>query len=190
MPLDTNLLYGVSVASGVLHLAVPFGLQLLVAQMGRNPWILFALTVVASFLIYVGVFTGLQASACDGVKSWQTVFGGAAIGTAVVAAMATIPLLFEPARLVVSQLAGKHLPILNPGEEELYRKVAETSLQSIGDTTTDPAIAALKMGLPADKFAEQTFQETWMGMSYWAAFGGLYGVGLGSLVAAACPATA
>jgi len=189
MPLDTNLLYGTSIASGILHLAMPFGLSLLVAPLGGNPWILLGLTMILSFVLHGIMFLGLQGSACDGVKEYKTIAGGAFIGSVVVGVMATIPILFESMRLVPSQLGGKHLPLITPDQMENLTAVADTALKARGDLTTDRESAARKMGIGKNDYENQTFRETWMGMSYWAAFGGLYGVGLGSLIAAGCPAT-
>jgi hypothetical protein len=190
MPLDTNLLYGASVATGLVHLALPFGLSLIASRLGHNIWILLVLLVIVSFLVQLAAQTGLQAQSCDGVKDFRSIAAGATLGSIVVGVMALIPILIQPMRLVVSQFAGRHTAAMTPEQRENNQILAAASLKIVRDNTVDPSVAANALGLDNDAFADQTFREQHIGMGYWAAFGGAYGVGLGSLIAAVCPATA
>jgi len=52
-----------------------------------------------------------------------------------------------------------------------------------------PAIQKGGAAITPEEYETQTFQEIAIGASYWAAFAGAYGVGIGSLSAATCPAT-
>lgn len=186
MPLDTGLLYGGSAASGLLHVAAVVGLSMIAGSLGRSPWVLLALVAAASFLIHFLVFLTLQAQSCDGVKNFSRIAQGAAVGTGTVVAMSCVPLFLESARLVVSQLGGPHLPLADKEMAARDMAVAKAALESVSDFNTNPAEAVTRLSLSPDDYAAQTFREQVAGMSYWAAFGGLYGVGLGSLLAGEC----
>ncbi len=184
--MDTTLLYGEMAGSWLLHLAAPLviatvlGLNEGLSQANKVS-LLLLITVIVSFCVQFGFLTFLQASACTGVKSYYNVFKGALVAALFTAIMVAIPLYWEKARLMVSQLFLPHQTMLTPeqaAQNDILVKAAEmiTTPQKGG-------------ALDAPGYDAQTFKEITYGAAYWAAFAGAYGVGAGSLSAAKCPAT-
>ena len=175
MPLDTNLLYGEMVGSWLAHLAIPFATYMLInamPTMDAFPKILIFIGVctLLSFACQYMLLAILQASSCDGVKDYGSIATAAGIGALITAGMVSIPSFVESMRLVVSQMLFSHKPLLTP------------QLAKINEILTDAGDRVLKASLTPDQIAS--------GASYWSAFAGAYGIGIGSLFAASCRATA
>lgn len=205
MPLDTNLLYGEMAGSWIAHLAIPFATFMFVKAlpyMEPMPRMLIFLGVctVLSFACQFGFLAILQSSSCKGVKDYTSIATGSVIAALITAAMIAIPVFVEPMRLVVSQLLFRHKTLLTPQLARMNDILLETGERVLKASLTEEAAA--KAAADADRIVQsggaaispeeyetQTFQEIAIGASYWGAFAGAYGIGLGSLVAAKCPAT-
>jgi hypothetical protein len=189
MPLDTNLMYGEMVGSWFVHLAIPIAVATLLSVIpgvGKKVLILLFLTSVISFFVHFGFLTFLQANSCSGVKSYRTIFVGALLGAVLTFGMSAIPALFEPMRLVVSQLFGEHKSLLTPEMARINTIVTRAGLDV---TEHEPVLQQGGAALSPEEYEAQTFQETVYGVAYWSAFAGAYGIGLGSLFAGKCPAS-
>lgn len=198
MPLDTGLLYGEMVGSGVAHFAIAIGIGTLFSYLPYMPLstkrlALIAAIVAISFAFQFGFLTFLHASSCDGVKDYGHILYGSLVAAAITAVMVAVPVFVEPLRLAISQVFVKHERLLSERERVLDTKlvgiVKETgtaAAAAAGDTaTTVQSGGALS---PTD-YEVQTFREMMFGTAYWGAFAGAYGIGLGSLQAAKCRAT-
>jgi hypothetical protein len=206
MPLDTNLLYGEMAGSWLAHMAIPVAVSTLISMafstytLRTRTLILVLLTTAISFLVQWGFLTFLQASSCNGVKDYKSITLGAVIATVITAGMTAIPAFIEPVRLAVSQLFGEHKPLLTAAAAKINKIVVETGVQVLAESTGKPAegAAAAVADTPEDsekqlasailEYDNQTMKEIMYGVSYWSAFAGAYGVGIGSLIAAKCPA--
>ena len=188
--MDTNLLYGEMAGSWLAHLAIPAAIAVLFSYLPAmetktRGLILLGGTVVLSFLVQAGLLTSLQAAACKGVKDYGSIFTGAAIAATITAILAAIPIYFEPMRLAVSQLFIKHMPALTVESARIEGIATKAAEAYVGGDT----IAVQQGGaLTTDEYAEQERKELTIGTAYWTAFAGAYGIGLGSLIAAKCPA--
>ena len=183
MPLDANLLYGTMVGSWIGHLAIPVVTRIAVRQLEFADWKLwFIVGCVGLSLLWQAMWlTVLQTSTCQGVKNVKGIATGSAIAATITAVMVALPVYVEPLRLIVSQLFISHKALLTPAIAhvndalvESGTKVLHASLQSGGGAITP------------DEYEDQTSQEIALGTSYWAAFAGAYGIGIGSLFAASC----
>lgn len=152
---------------------------------------------VLSFLVQAGLLTTLQASACQGVKDYGSIFTGAAVAAVITAIMSAIPIYFEPMRLAVSQLFGPHKPMLTATEASINDTIVRAAAEVTAAETRAQEQPQGSSGLPVQAggsldssgYAKQELREITIGTAYWAAFAGAYGIGLGSLIAAKCPAT-
>ena len=211
MPLDTNLLYGEMVGSWLMHLTIPFGVSMLVGNMGyMEPMmkigVFIAVCALASLAVQAGFLAVMQSSSCNGVKDYKSIGTGAVIAALITAAMIAIPAFVEPMRLVVSQLFIRHKTLLTPALArmndiliETGERVLKASLQDQRDderkeaaefaAAEGPTVQKGGAAISPEQYEAQTFDEIATAASYWAAFAGAYGVGLGSLIAAKCPAT-
>lgn len=195
MPLDTNLLYGEMVGSWISHLAIPFGVSLIIGalpymDLSKKVLILIAASVVLSFVVQFGFLTFLQASSCKGVQNYGSIFGAALIGAGITGAMVAIPLYVEPMRLAVSQLFGSHKSLLTPEQARMNEIVTSAGKGLVEASLPSAGLPVLRGGasLTPDQYDNQTFKEMMIGSSYWAAFAGAYGIGIGSMIAAKCQA--
>jgi hypothetical protein len=203
MPLDTNLLYGEMVGSWLMHLTIPFGVAMLVGNMGyMEPMmkigVFIAVCAAISLAVQAGFLAVMQSSSCNGVKDYGSIGTGAVIAALITAAMIAIPAFVEPMRLVVSQLFISHKTLLTPALArmndiliETGERVLKASLQD-QKAAAEAAVPTVQKGgaaISPEQYEKQTFDEIAVAASYWAAFAGAYGVGLGSLIAAKCPAT-
>lgn len=202
MPLDTNLMYGEMVGSAFAHIAIPMGIVLVLnwlpyMSLSKRTWLLLGFTVLLSFAFQFGFLTFLQASSCQGVKNYASIGMGSLIAAGVTGIMIAIPTFFEPMRLLVSQLFGDHKPLLTPELANINNMVerAGTEFYKASETPLPPQRGGFPLpvqqggaALTIDDYEKQTLNEIQIGVSYWAAFAGAYGIGLGSLVAATCPA--
>jgi len=188
--MDTNLLYGEMAGSWLAHLAIPAAIAVLFSYLPSmetktRGLILLGGTVVLSFLVQAGLLTSLQAAACKGVKDYGSIFAGAAIAATITAILAAIPIYFEPMRLAVSQLFIKHMPALTAESARV-----ETIASNAAEAYAEGGVTIVQRGgaLSLEEYAEQERRELTIGTAYWTAFAGAYGIGLGSLIAAKCPA--
>ncbi len=192
--MDTNLLYGEMAGSWLAHLAIPLGVGVIFAYLPEmsnksRGFILLGIVVALSFLVQAGLLTSLQAAACKGVKDYGSIFAGASIAAVITAIMAAIPIFFEKPRLAVSQLFGAHKSKLSDNDalvNEIGLVAAQTYLKQSGTSET-PVIQA-GIALSDQDYQAQELREIKLGVAYWTAFAGAYGIGLGSLIAAKCPA--
>ena len=188
--MDTNLLYGEMAGSWLAHLAIPAAIAVLFSYLPAmetktRGLILLGGTVLLSFLVQAGLLTSLQAAACKGVKDYGSIFAGAAIAATITAILAAIPIYFEPMRLAVSQLFIKHMPALTAESARV-----ETIASNAAEAYAEGGVTIVQRGgaLSLEEYAEQERRELTIGTAYWTAFAGAYGIGLGSLIAAKCPA--
>lgn len=198
--MDTNLLYGEMAGSWLVHLAIPAAVAVLFSYLPSmstktRGYILLGGTVLLSFLVQAGLLTSLQAAACKGVKDYGSIFTGAAIAAVITAVLAAIPIFFEPMRLAVSQIFIRHMPELTAGAARLDTAVISaaenvyTDEREEGQNQQGGALLNQRGGaLTPDQYAEQERRELTIGTAYWTAFAGAYGIGLGSLISAKCPA--
>jgi hypothetical protein len=150
--------------SALLHLAAPQFLRFVQSQAT-----LLLSAVMISLVVNIVVHGILQYQSCAGAFSMARVGKGAAIGTAITAAMAAIPIYSEGARRLVSELFIRHQPIQGVTEPPCA-------------TDCDKPPAPLEL----EAFRQQEFAEMRTGMSYWAAFAGAYGISIGGLFSATC----
>jgi len=190
MPLDTGLLYGEMFGAWILHFAIPFGVSMLVPMLfpfvsGFSQLLIFiGICAFFSFIIHVCLLLFLQAASCGGVKEYDKVFGGSLLGTLIFSGMIAVPTFIESMRLLFSQLLINHYPLLTP---ELEAHMKSIMAAATGATCSTPAPAPPKLGLSKTEYDIQTFQEIAFGASYWGAFGGAYGLGIGSFFSNRCP---
>ena len=197
MPLDQNLLYGEMFGSSLAHVAIAYGTYLLVnnssiVAMATKVGVFLALFTVFSFVCQYAFLTTLQSSSCDGVKDYGKVFTGAMISAIITAGMVAVPAYVEPLRLVVSRLGMSHKTLLTPKLAAMYEEAAKGATAVFqASTGVDAAVAATgsSSAITAEEYDAQTLQEIACGAAYWGAFAGAYGIGIGSLTAATCPAT-
>jgi len=195
MPVDTNLMYAEMAGSWLVHLAIPIGVSVLISVMGYMPlsqkiMLLIAITAAISGLVQLGFLAAMQASACSGVKDYQSIATAAGLSAVLTAGMVAVPAYVPSMRLTVSQLFGPHLSLLTPAMAKINNVIAEASKE-----VTEASLSALpkQVGGAALNFVEyeaQEFKEVMIGAAYWAAFAGAYGIGVGSMIATKCPATA
>jgi hypothetical protein len=198
MPLDTNLLYGEMMGSWISHLAIPFGASLVIGalpymELSTKVLLLIAASIVLSFVAQFAFLMFLQASSCKGVQNYGSIFAGALIAAGITGAMVAIPLYVEPMRLAVSQLFGSHKSLLTP-EQARMNEILTTAGKGLVEASVPltPIPDMVQKGgasLTPDQYDNQTFKEMMIGSSYWAAFAGAYGIGVGSMIAAKCQAT-
>jgi hypothetical protein len=129
----------------------------------------------------------LQASSCKGVQNYGSIFAGALIGAGITGAMVAIPLYVEPMRLAVSQLFGSHKSLLTP-EQARMNEIVTSAGKGLVEASIpgNPEIQKGGASLTPDQYDNQTFKEMMIGSSYWSAFAGAYGIGIGSMIAAKC----
>jgi hypothetical protein len=197
--MDTNLLYGEMAGSWLLHLAIPAAVAVLFSYLPTidiktRSYILLGGTVVISFLVQAGLLTTLQAAACSGVKDYGSIFAGAGIAALITAVLAAIPIFVEPMRLAVSQLFITHKPELTSHQVKVDRIMIDAAQRYMKEVVgteeaEEPSVPLQKGGaLTAAEYEEQERRELTIATAYWVAFAGAYGIGLGSLIAAKCPA--
>ncbi len=197
--MDTNLLYGEMAGSWLVHLAIPAAVAVLFSYLPSmstktRGYILLGGTVLLSFLVQAGLLTSLQAAACKGVKDYGSIFTGAAIAAVITAVLAAVPIFFEPMRLAVSQIFIRHMPELTKGAvdvENIASAAGEAYAATARREEGQQGVALLNQrggALTSEQYAEQERRELTIGTAYWTAFAGAYGIGLGSLISAKCPA--
>jgi hypothetical protein len=185
MPTETSILYGEMAGSWALHLTMPlvagFMMKAVPATAPRTI-VLISMIVIMSFALQTGLIAFLQQAACNGVKNYTRIFVAGAIAAVITAAMVAIPAYVEPARLVVSQLFTTHKSQLTP-ELERAERIVERAAAELASV---PVPVQQGGAMTSDEFQQQTERETSIGMAYWAAFAGAYGIGVGSMIASRC----
>jgi len=194
MPLDINLLYGEMAGSWIAHLAIPFGTAMLVRNIGRMPamtkvLIFLAICTGLSFICQFAFLAILQSSSCAGVSDYGKIGVGAAIAASITAAMIAIPVFIEPMRLVVSNLFISHKALLTPELAKINDILTKAGDDVLKASMSADAVQKGGAAITPEEYDDQTFQEISVGASYWSAFAGAYGIGIGSLTAATCSAT-
>jgi len=186
MPLNMSLLYGEMAGSWLIHLGIPVIASVVVTaipglSLSLLPFLL--IIVLLSFVIQFVLLLPLQSTSCKGVHNMKSIAIGATGSAVLTGVMTAIPLYYEPARLLVSQLIMSHRFIATPETERESEAVSAGAAILSGVTTAGTVAAA---GISIDEYAAQTWSEQIIGASYWAAFAGAYGVGLSSLFVAKC----
>ena len=175
-------------ASWIAHLAIPFGASMLVRSLFDTSdlkiLIFIGMCAALSFLCQFGFLLILQASSCGGVKAYANVAKGAFIAMLITTGAIMIPTYSESMRLVVSQLFGDHKSLLTPEMARQHDAVVDAADRVVPSAPAQVGGAALTH----HDYETQTFQEIAFGASYWGAFAGTYGIGIGSLFSAKCPA--
>jgi len=194
-----NLIWGEMFGSWLLHLFIPFFMSRIVTSMFYDTtvfnrmMILIGFTMIFSFILQFILLIIIQSSSCGTVKHFDYISYGSIIGTIIVGAMMCVPAFVEPMRVVVSQLYAPHKPLMTPQLEELQKQLLYISLphEQKGGASPEkeqPESKEVKevQETPQQKYDKQTFNEFTIGSALWAAFGGAYGVGIGSLYAGKC----
>ena len=196
MALDTSLLFGEMAGSALLHLFFPLLVSVLylgfpTMSMSGRIWIMIGLVAVLSFAAQFIFLAQLQAASCAGVKDYASIVKGAFIATLISAGMTAIPMFFESMRLIVSQLISDHKVLLTPALARANTIITNAAVQMshVGGGDNSSGSAEAVGALSPEEYEAQTLKEMSYGAAYWAAFAGAYGVGIGSLFAAKCPAT-
>lgn len=199
MALDTSLLFGEMAGSALLHLFFPLLISVLylgfpTMSMSGRIWMMIGLVAALSFAAQFVFLAQLQAASCAGVKDYASILKGAFIATLISATMTAIPMFFESMRLIVSQLISDHKVLLTPALAKANTIITNAAIQMShvgGDSSSvsGNAVAEAVGALTPEEYEAQTVKEMSYGAAYWAAFAGAYGVGIGSLFAAKCPAT-
>jgi hypothetical protein len=202
MPVDTNLLYGEMAGSWLLHLAIPIGVSVFISSLPYMPLatkalMFIGLTAILSGLVQTAFLLALQASACSGVKDYGSIFVAASVGALITAGMVALPVYVTPLRLAVSQLFGTHKSLLTPAMQRINEIISEAgSGVSTATVSADVEKATGRIvvqgggaALTPPEYEAQEFKEMMIGASYWAAFAGAYGIGVGSMMATSCPAS-
>lgn len=179
MALDVSLLYGEMVASAILHVAIVFGIFMLISSLQIEAGIVRILIflgacVLLSWGVQATLLAILQASSKGGVKSFSSVAVGASIAAAITAGMIAIPMFIEPARLVVSSLFILHHTLGSPQEIAQGMAVVEAAASVAGGQAGGGS-------LDPEAFDRQSLKELAFGAGFWGAFAGAYGIGVGSL---------
>ena len=189
MPVDPNMLYGEMAGSMLVHIAIPVGVAVLLSvlpymELNRKVLLLIIISALLSGLVQFGFITALQASACSGVKEYQTIFAAAGVCALLSGAMMALPAYVEPLRLTVSQLFGAHKSLLTPALSHINAVISSAGTEMAAASVVQKGGAALTL----PEYEAQVFHETMIGAAYWSAFAGAYGIGIGSMIATKCPA--
>lgn len=204
MPLESSLLYGEMAGSALVHAAIPILVASVISMLpykpiGQQILTLFLVTIAISFFIQLAFLLGLQIVSCQGVKDYKILLGGAFVGAILTAAMVAFPTYIESMRLVVSQLFMDHKSLLTEKMAAIDAATTDAGLNVFRAEVKEAnelASAVQKGGalpnqrgggaITEEQYEHQTLKEIMIGSSYWAAFAGAYGVGIGSLFAVKC----
>ena len=200
--LDINLLYGEMIGSWMAHIGIAVGVSMFLSALpmfqtvgtsSLKVAVYLGCCMIASFITQALLLMILQSSSCSGMKSYFGVFVGAAIAAGITGIMMAIPAFIEPMRLVVSQLFGPHRILVSPEMERITTVVTDAAMSLTPDSSSDPSsdpssAPGIQGGLKQSEYDQQTFHEITAGAGFWGAFAGAYGIGIGSLFAAKCPA--
>lgn len=211
-----NLLYGEMAGAWLWHFVIPLLASLFIWKfMKDNSHInrvlaLIGVSMAASFVCHFILLLIIQSVSCSAIKNVGSIFLGSVMGALIVGGMICIPAFIQSMHLVVSQLYSHHYPLLTPELEALQKQATQLAntvvfqaekplrqptappplpVESDEDPVQvggarDPIITSA--ALMQKDYDYQTFKEISIGAGFWAAFGGAYGVGIGSLYAAKC----
>lgn len=189
MALDTSLLYGLVAASAIAHATLAFVLYTVLKLSGSTAIsTLQILLCVISFFVQFGLLTALQADTCGGVKDYGSVAKGALYSLAFVVGFTLLPIYVPYLREIVAWLE----PRPSPADAKIADILEKASMNVQGIVAgTGPATAAPPevLAVSLEDYNKEVFLVTTKAVAFWSAFAGAYGIGVGSLVAAACPAT-
>ena len=188
MALDTNLMYGLMAAAGIVHAGLPLLIYVVCRHIQtdffRGPIFLILVCIACSFVVQLGLLTTLQQSTCKGVTSFNNVLIGAGVAAAITGVMMAIPAFVEPMRLMVTSTFGlEHRLLLNEEDVKKQEIILDAAKKIYGGTTTSQSVQPTQ-----DEIGEQTRLETSLGGAFWLFFAGLYGVGAGTMFASSCNA--
>ena len=196
--MDSSLLYGEMAGSALVHAAVPLLVASVITMMpyrtlSHRTLTFFISIIVISFVVQLAFLLGLQMVSCKGVKDYTILVGGAFIGAVLTGAMIAFPTFIESMRLVVSQLFIDHKSLLTEKMAAIDAATTDAGLNVFRAEVKEANDLAAALpnqrgggAITEDQYEHQTLQEMMIGSSYWAAFAGAYGVGIGSLVAVKC----
>jgi hypothetical protein len=196
--MDSSLLYGEMAGSALVHAAVPLLVASVITMMpyrtlSHRTMTFFISIIVISFIVQLAFLLGLQMVSCKGVKDYKILVGGAFIGAVLTGAMIAFPTFIESMRLVVSQLFIDHKSLLTEKMAAIDAATTDAGLNVFRAEVKEANDLAAALpnqrgggAITEDQYEHQTLQEMMIGSSYWAAFAGAYGVGIGSLVAVKC----
>ena len=196
--MDSSLLYGEMAGSALVHAAVPLLVASVITMMpyrtlSHRTMTFFISIIVISFVVQLAFLLGLQMVSCKGVKSYTMLLAGAFIGAVLTGAMIAFPTFIESMRLVVSQLFIDHKSLLTEKMAAIDAATTDAGLNVFRAEVKEANDLAAALpnqrgggAITEDQYEHQTLQEMMIGSSYWAAFAGAYGVGIGSLVAVKC----
>lgn len=186
MPLNMSLLYGEMAGSWLIHLGIPVIASVVVTAIpGLSRALLPFLLIVTllSFILQFVLLLPLQSTSCKGVHNMKSIAMGAVGSAVLTGVMTAIPLYYEPARLLASQLVVSHRFVTTPETERENEAVAAATAVLRG---VQGSKSGSDGGISLEEYATQTWTEQIVGASYWAAFAGAYGIGLSSLFVAKC----
>lgn len=190
MALDTSLLYGLVVASALGHAALAFLLYTVMRMAGYMG--ISALQVglcVVSFFIQFGLLAALQANTCGGMRDYGSVAKGAALSLLFVGAFTLLPVYVPYLREIVAWLAPRGTAA--DAERARILEQAGINLQAVaGIDGAEKVVPPDVVTTSLEEYNKEVFLATTKAVAFWAAFAGAYGIGVGSLVAAKCPAIA
>jgi len=202
MPLSTQTLAWETVATFFLHAVIPIAIGLGILAMkvdiltlvsnkfGLLPWII--LFIVLSFFVNMGFLAQLQIEGCSGLKDWSAILLGALKAVAIALPFAITPLFSEWARLLISQVVIRHLPLAAPGQEEINTVTvsAADTVETIATGVQTPSELATVKGIGGvlghDDYLRQSFNEMGVACAYMSAFGGAIGFAAGSWGVTSC----
>ena len=193
MPVNSSLLYGEMAVAWLAHLGIPLFVSIVVPYFavglsGTMKMLAFiGFCCLLSFVCQAVLLSVIQASSCSGIHSVRYIITGTIVATAIMGSFLLIPAFIEPMRLMISQLFMRHLTLLTPEMEEYERKIkAAANVLVASEDTQAEQVVQKGGGIKQNEYEDQVFQEFAIGASYWGAFAGAYGFGVGSLYAGSC----
>jgi hypothetical protein len=153
------------IASALLHAAVPLMLKFV-----SNPMTLLAAVIIGSLILNIIVHGILQYQSCPESFSVARLFKGAAVGTAIAAGAAAVPVYLEGPRRIVSELFFKHQPLMGVSGEQPTCQIACPKPEPLTE----------------EAYGQQVLAEMRIALAYWTAFAGAYGVSVGGLFSMNC----
>jgi hypothetical protein len=179
MLVDSNLLVGIMLVSAVFHGIAAWWSAYIYLTYEIQLYQVLAIMFILSFIIYSMFLYLLQHTIS---------LYGILLATVCSVGFFTIPILFESARLVVSQVFQSHAEPLTQltRNQAAIMIAAATAVQNASDVAPNPDSLPLKDAtadlLNPAKLKEQTMLEYSSGAAYWTAFSGAYGIVIGSIL--------
>ena len=179
MLVDSNLLVGVMLISAVFHGIAAWWCAHIYLQYEIELYQTIVIMFIFSFVIYSMFLYLLQNTIA---------IYGILLATACSVGFFAIPMMFESARLVVSQVFRGHAEPLTQLQmnQAAIMLAAATAVQRASNVGPNPDVLSLKTVdvdlLSPEKLKEQTMLEYSSGAAYWTAFSGAYGIVIGSIL--------